>query len=59
MVLQTTIDTITHAIGLAVAPVFLLTAIGLISGQLLELLLLPALVVLWSRMKLRHPLLRI
>jgi len=37
----------------------LLTAIGLISGQLLELLLLPALVVLWSRMKLRHPLLRI
>lgn len=37
----------------------LLTAIGLISGQLLELLLLPALVVLWSRMNLRHPLLRI
>ncbi len=37
----------------------LLTAIGLISGQLLELLLLPALVVLWSRMKLRHPLLKI
>lgn len=37
----------------------LLTAIGLISGQLLELLLLPALVVLWSRMNLHHPLLRI
>ncbi|WP_200959380.1 efflux RND transporter permease subunit [Hydrogenophaga sp. Root209] len=37
----------------------LLTAIGLISGQLLELLLLPALVVLWSRMNLRHPLLRL
>ena len=37
----------------------LLTAIGLISGQLLELLLLPALVVLWSRMKLQHRLLRI
>ncbi|WP_018412841.1 DUF2721 domain-containing protein [Methyloversatilis thermotolerans] len=28
MLLQTTIDTITHAIGLAVAPVFLLTAIA-------------------------------
>lgn len=37
----------------------LLTAIGLISGQLLELLLLPALVVLWSRMNLRHPLLKL
>lgn len=28
MLLQTTVDTITHAIGLAVAPVFLLTAIA-------------------------------
>lgn len=37
----------------------LLTAIGLISGQLLELLLLPALVVLWGRMNVRHPLLKI
>ena len=37
----------------------LLTAIGLMSGQLLELLLLPALVVLWGRMKLRHPWLKI
>lgn len=37
----------------------LLTAFGLICGQLLELLLLPALVVLWSRLKLRHPMLRI
>ncbi len=37
----------------------LLTAFGLICGQLLELLLLPALVVLWSRLKLRHPMLQI
>jgi hypothetical protein len=34
MVLQTTIDTITHAIGLAVAPVFLLTAIATLIGTL-------------------------
>jgi hypothetical protein len=34
MVLQTTIDTITHAIGLAVAPVFLLTAIATLISTL-------------------------
>jgi hypothetical protein len=34
MALQTTIDTITHAIGLAVAPVFLLTAIATLIGTL-------------------------
>jgi len=32
----------------------LLAATGLLSGQILELLLLPALVVLWSKVKLRH-----
>lgn len=32
----------------------LLTAAGLLAGQLLELLLLPALIVLWSRLRLRH-----
>lgn len=32
----------------------LLTATGLLAGQLLELLLLPALIVLWSRLKIRH-----
>lgn len=37
----------------------LLTAAGLVAGQLLELALLPALLVLWSRLKLRHPLLRV
>jgi predicted RND superfamily exporter protein len=37
----------------------LLTAAGLIAGQLLELALLPALLVLWSRLKLRSPLLRV
>ncbi len=35
----------------------LLTAVGLLAGQLMELLLLPALLVLWSRLRLRHPLL--
>lgn len=34
MLLQTTIDTITHAIGLAVAPVFLLTALSTLIGTL-------------------------
>lgn len=37
----------------------LLTAAGLVAGQLLELALLPALLVLWSRLKLRSPLLRV
>ena len=37
----------------------LLTAAGLVAGQLLELALLPALLVLWSRLKWRHPLLRV
>ena len=37
----------------------LLTAAGLIAGQLLELALLPAVLVLWSRLKLRSPLLRV
>ncbi|MFA5243322.1 MAG: MMPL family transporter [Sulfuricella sp.] len=32
----------------------LLTSAGLLAGQLLELLLLPALIVLWSRLKIRH-----
>ncbi len=32
----------------------LLTSTGLLAGQLLELLLLPALIVLWSRLKIRH-----
>jgi predicted RND superfamily exporter protein len=32
----------------------LLAATGLLSGQILELLLLPALVVLWSKLKVRH-----
>jgi predicted RND superfamily exporter protein len=32
----------------------LLTAIGLLSGQLMELLLLPALLVLWSRVRFRR-----
>lgn len=31
-----------------------LTSTGLLAGQLLELLLLPALIVLWARLKLRH-----
>lgn len=34
MLLQTTMDTITHAIGLAVAPVFLLTALSTLIGTL-------------------------
>ena len=34
MLLQTSIDTITHAIGLAVAPVFLLTALSTLIGTL-------------------------
>ncbi len=33
----------------------LLASTGLLSGQILELLLLPALVVLWGKLKLRHP----
>jgi len=37
----------------------LLTATGLVAGQLLELILLPALVVLWSRLNLRQPWLRV
>lgn len=37
----------------------LLTASGLLAGQLLELLLLPALVVLWGRLKIRHRLLAV
>ena len=37
----------------------LLTAAGLVAGQLLELALLPALLVLWSRLKCRHPWLRV
>ena len=37
----------------------LLTAAGLVAGQLLELALLPALLVLWSRLNFRHPLLRV
>lgn len=37
----------------------LLTAAGLIAGQLLELALLPALLVLWSRLKLRSPWLQV
>lgn len=37
----------------------LLTAAGLVAGQLLELALLPALLVLWSRLGWRHPLLRV
>jgi hypothetical protein len=32
----------------------LLTSTGLLAGQILELLMLPALIVLWSRLKLRH-----
>jgi len=34
-------------------------AAGLVAGQLLELALLPALLVLWSRLKCRHPWLRV
>ena len=37
----------------------LLTAAGLVAGQLLELALLPALLVLWSRLGWRHPMLRV
>lgn len=37
----------------------LLTAAGLVAGQFLELALLPALLVLWSRLKLRHPMMRV
>jgi predicted RND superfamily exporter protein len=37
----------------------LLTAAGLVAGQLLELALLPALLVLWSRLKLDHPMMRV
>ena len=37
----------------------LLTAAGLVAGQLLELVLLPALLVLWSRLNFRHPWLRV
>lgn len=37
----------------------LLTATGLIAGQLLELMLLPALLVLWSRLKLRQKWLKV
>lgn len=37
----------------------LLTATGLLAGQILELLLLPALIVLWSRLKIRHRLLAV
>ena len=37
----------------------LLTAAGLVAGQFLELALLPALLVLWSHLKLRHPMMRV
>lgn len=37
----------------------LLTATGLLAGQLIELLLLPALIVLWGRLKLRHRLIAV
>ena len=37
----------------------LLTAAGLVAGQFLELALLPALLVLWSRLKLSHPMMRV
>jgi uncharacterized protein len=32
----------------------MLTATGLLAGQIFELLLLPALIVLWSKLKTRH-----
>lgn len=37
----------------------MLTAAGLLAGQLLELLLLPALIVLWSRLNIRHRLMAV
>ena len=37
----------------------LLASSGLLAGQLLELLLLPALIVLWSRLKIRHRLMAV
>ena len=37
----------------------LLASTGLLAGQLLELLLLPALIVLWSRLKIRHRLMAV
>lgn len=37
----------------------LLAAIGLLAGQFIELILLPALIVLWSRLNIRHRLLAV
>ena len=37
----------------------MLTAIGLLAGQLMELFMLPALLVMWGRLGFRHPMLRV
>lgn len=37
----------------------LLASVGLLAGQIIELLLLPALIVLWSRLKIRHRLMAV
>ncbi len=37
----------------------LLASSGLLAGQIMELIMLPALIVLWSKLKMRHPLMRV